>query len=306
MPLRRCEATGEFEELHMIKRLIAGLLATAVALSPAAAAGAAAGKRPIIVAHRGGALLWPENTLPAFDKAVEMGVDMLEFDMQMTADDRLVITHDGTVNASFCSAPGVTAAPVRFMTLAQVRKFDCGAKHRAIYPSQQAVPGTHMPTPDEFFARYKGSSAQFFGEIKMPGKDEGEVDPVAFARLVAAAVKKAGVEDRFILQSSDYRAIDAMHQADPRIRTCLLSPWRYGTDFLEQAREHHASCMLLRLEDADAAKVKQLQAAGIMVFSQVIDDQPSWAAYLARGDDALFTNDPKGLMAFLKRNAPAN
>lgn len=289
----------------MIKHLLSGLLATAVALS-AAAASAAPDKGPMIVAHRGGALLWPENTLPAFDKAVEMGVDMLEFDMQMTADGQLVITHDGTVNASFCSAPDVAPAPIRLLTLAQARKFDCGARHRDIYPTQHPVPGSHMPTPDEFFARYRNTKAQFFGEIKMPRNNEGTVDPVAFAQLVAATVKKFGLEDRFILQSSDYRSIDAMHQADPRIRTCLLSPWRYKVDFLELARQHHASCVVLRLEDADAVKVKQLQAAGVMVFSQVIDEEKGWAAYLARGDDALFTNDPKGLIAFLKRDGAAN
>jgi glycerophosphoryl diester phosphodiesterase len=195
----------------------------------------------------------------------------------------------------------VAAAPVRSLKLAQLRTFDCGAKHRDIYPTQQAVPGSHMPTPDELFVRYKNSKALLYGEIKMPGKDEGTVDPVAFARLVAVAVKKTGLEDRFILQSADYRAIDAMHLADPRIRTCLLSPWRYPVDVLEQAQQHHASCVLLRLQDADAAKVAQLQAAGILVFSQVIDDEINWAAYLARGDNALFTNDPKGLVAFLKQ-----
>jgi len=283
----------------MIKHLLAGLLATV--LAPELAVAGTSGRSPMIVAHRGGALLWPENTLPAFDNAVAMGVEILEFDMQVTADDQLVITHDGTVNSSFCSAPDVTPGPVRSLTLAQMRRFDCGAKHRDIYASQHLVPGTGMPTPAELFARYKATKALFYGEIKMPGRNEGTVDPVAFAAQVAAAVKKAGLEDRFILQSADYRAIDAMHEIDPRIRTCLLSPWRYQVDVLALARQHHASCVLLRLEDADATKVRRLQSAGVMVFSQVIDDQKNWAAYLARGDDALFTNDPRGLIAFLKR-----
>lgn len=304
----------------MTRQLLAGLLAASALFAPTAstsaaptsaapttaavstaAAPVAPANGPMVIAHRGGALLWPENSLPAFDKALEMGVEILEFDMQVTADDQLVITHDATVNASFCTAPDVAPAPVRSLTLAQMRKFDCGSGHRDIYPTQQAVPGSHMPTPDEFFARYKGSDALFYGEIKIPREEEGVVDPVAFAGLVAAAVKRAGLDDRFILQSADYRAIDAMHALAPRIRTCLLSPWRYPVDLLEQARQHNASCMLLRLEDADAARVKQLQAAGVMVFSQVIDDEESWAAYLARGDDALFTNDPRGLLDFLRR-----
>ena len=101
--------------------------------------------RPMVVAHRGGAALMPENTFPAFDNAVRLGVDMLEFDMQMTADDQLVITHDGTVNSTFCTAhpgSGLTPGPIRSMKLADVLKFDCGAKHRASYPTQRAVPGT--------------------------------------------------------------------------------------------------------------------------------------------------------------------
>ncbi len=266
---------------------------------------AAEAAKPLIVAHRGGAALMPENTFPAFDNAVRLGADLLEFDMQMTADDQLVISHDGTVNPTFCTADpgsGVTPGPIRAMRLADVLKFDCGARHRAIYPAQTSVPGTPMPTPDAFFERYAGAPVQFYGETKMPGAGEGDVDPVAFTRLVAAVVRRYGLEDRFILQSADYRTIDAMHAIDPRIRTCLLYPWLAKTDYLDLARKHHAVCMLLRLQDADAAEVRRLQAAGVMVFSDVVDDEAGWSRYLARGDDALFTNDPAGLAVFLKRS----
>lgn len=245
----------------------------------------------------------PENSFPAFDHAIRLGADWLEFDMLMTADDQLVIQHDPTVNATFCTAPeksGVTAKPVRDLTLAQLQQFDCGSKHRAIYPRQVAVPGTRMPTPDAFFARYKDSKTVFYGETKMPEPSEGEVDPVRFARLVDESVRRYGVEDRFILQSSDWRTLDAMHAINPRIRTCLLYVWRAGPDYLKTARDHHATCMLLRIQDADAAQVKRLQAAGILVVSEVIDDQANWQKYRDRGDDALFTNDPAGLIDFLK------
>jgi glycerophosphoryl diester phosphodiesterase len=257
---------------------------------------------PLVIAHRGGAALMPENTFPAFDNAVRLGVDWLEFDIQMTADDQLVISHDGTVNATFCTADtgsGVTPRPIRAMKLSDVLKFDCGAKHRALYPTQQATPGTHMPTLDAMLRRYKSAHAVLFGETKMPGPGEGIVDPVAFTKLVAAAVHKYHLEDRFILQSADYRSIDAMHAIDPRIRTCLLYPWLAETDYLELAHQHHAVCMLLRLQDADASEVKRLRDAGIIVISDVGDDDKSWRAYLARGVDGLFTNDPAALITFL-------
>jgi glycerophosphoryl diester phosphodiesterase len=281
-----------------LTRYLGALLASCATL---VASTSLAQQRPLVIAHRGGALLMPENTFPAFDNAVRLGVDILEFDMVMTADDQLVITHDTSVNPSFCTAEDVAPAPVRSLTLAQVEKFDCGSKHRAIYPTQRAVPGARMPTPDAFFARYRQTRQLFFGEIKMPKPDEGTVDPVAFAKRVDAVVRKYGIEDRYVLQSSDWNAIDAMHAINPRIRACLIGVWREKADYLELARAHHATCVLLRLQDADAAEVKRLQAAGVEVFSDVVDDEAGWRAYLARGDDAIFTNDPAGLTAFLTK-----
>ena len=61
-----------------------------------------AAEKPIVIAHRGGAALRPENTIAAFHHAVTLGVDMLEFDMNVTADNRIVIHHDSTVNAEVC------------------------------------------------------------------------------------------------------------------------------------------------------------------------------------------------------------
>lgn len=55
-------------------------------------------ERPLVMAHRGGAGLWPENTVYAFERALEMKADVLEMDMRATADNQLVIIHDSTVD----------------------------------------------------------------------------------------------------------------------------------------------------------------------------------------------------------------
>ena len=77
-------------------RLLAPLLALALlggsTSLPAAQAGTVPG--PLVSAHRGGAAYAPENTMPAFDNAVRLGVDQLETDTQLTADGRLVLLHD--------------------------------------------------------------------------------------------------------------------------------------------------------------------------------------------------------------------
>jgi glycerophosphoryl diester phosphodiesterase len=61
--------------------------------------------------------------------------------------------------------------------------------------------------------------------------------------------------------------------------------------------------MLLRLQDADSEQVKRLRDAGVLVTSDVVDDEAGWRDYLARGADALFTNDPARLLTFLKQDA---
>lgn len=287
-------------------RRIGIALASACAIPATSSAATPPDQRPLVIAHRGGAALMPENTFPAWDNAIRLGADMLEFDIEVTADDRLIVTHDGSVNPTFCSADpasGVQPGPIRSLTLADLGKFDCGSRHRAIYPNQTAVPGARMPSFDALLARYRKGKQLLYGETKMPGPNEGEVDPVAFASQVAHAVHKYGLESRFILQSSDYRTIDAMHAINPRIRTCLLSPWLAKIDYVDLARQHHATCMLLRLQDADAAEIQRLRAAGILTVSEVIDDEDSWAAYRRRGFEALFTNDPASLIRYLHRPA---
>lgn len=77
--------------------------------------------RPLVMAHRGGAGLWPENTLHAFTQAAALGVDVLEIDLHATADGALVIIHDGTVERTTNGAGRVNA-----QTLAELKKLDAG------------------------------------------------------------------------------------------------------------------------------------------------------------------------------------
>ncbi len=243
----------------------------------------------------------PENTLAAFDYASRLGVEMLEFDMQMTADGQIVITHDTRVNAKICTPrAGSTARPgnIRQKTLAELQQFDCGSARRPIYPNHALVPGAGMPTLDEVLARYKDSKIRFFGEIKMPREGEGVVDPVEITKRVESLIAKHGVADRFILQSFDWRTIDAMHAIDPGIATCLLGLNREGVDALAEARKHNARCVVVRRQFAGPDRVRELNRAKIFVMSDVVDTEAEWLAYARDGYDAIFTNDPAGALNF--------
>lgn len=264
------------------------------------------GRGPQVIAHRGGPAQWPENTLPAFEQAIRLGVEIIEFDMNLTADDRVVVHHDTTVNSVICLADaktGVTHAPLRAMTLRDARTFDCGSRRPPKFPDQKAWPGARMPSLEQLLEATRNSKVTFFGETKMPKEDAGyTVDPELFAAKVAEAVTKYGVEDRFILQSFDYRTIDAMHRINPRIRTCLLGMQKHKPNYLDAVRRHRASCVVLGRTYADAADFKALKASGITVFSDVVDSADEWKAYANLEVDAIFTNDPVGLIEFLKES----
>ncbi len=267
-------------------------------------------QRPImVIAHRGGALLRPENTMPAFRHAAEIGAEYLEFDLEMTADDRIVVYHDALINPDFCR-PGdgspAMAEAVRNLGLAAIRKLDCGAGVRPQYAGRRhvPVPGARVPELGEVLQAFKDSEALFFAETKIP--KDADIEPVEFARLVEAAVRENGLEDRLILQSFDFRTIDALHEINPRIRTCLLGVPRQTRDYLAMLRRHNSTCIVLGIGEVDRAETARLQDAGILVFSGVADREEEWRQYAELGVDALFTNDPEGAIAYLERSGLRN
>ena len=299
------------QSLHL--RYGATLVAAALSFSSATSfaeevsdAASAPQQRPIaVIAHRGGALLRPENTMPAFRHAAEIRAEYLEFDMEMTADDRVVVYHDALINPDFCKQQDgsrAMAAPVRELDLAAIQKLDCGAGPRPQYASPRyvAVPGARVPELREMLKAFRDSDALFFAETKIP--KDADVDPVQFAQLVEAAVRENGLEDRLILQSFDFRTIDALHAINPRIRTSLLGVPRQTRDYLATLRRHKATCIVLGLGEVDRAETARLQGAGILVFSGVADREDEWRHYAELGVDALFTNDPEGAIEYLERS----
>src|SRR5215468_12782304 len=98
--------------------------------------------------HRGARAMRPENTLPAFEYAIAQGVDALELDMAVTRDNIVVVSHDPVLEAPVCNGPR-EKVPIHSLSLAEVKQWDCGGKQNPLFPKQQIVPGTRMPTLDQ-------------------------------------------------------------------------------------------------------------------------------------------------------------
>jgi glycerophosphoryl diester phosphodiesterase len=250
--------------------------------------------------HRGARAVLPENTLPAFEHAIEAGADFLELDVLVTRDNVPVVVHDPVLNPAICQGPEGSRV-VRELTLDQVRQFDCGAQKNPAFPKQRSVPGTRIPTLDEVLALAPRGAFGFNIEMKsFPDKPEYAPPPEEFARLVLAAIRRHGLEPRVIVQSFDFRTLLAMKQLAPHIRLAAL--WSAGVrDFVSIAREARAEIVAPQYRLVTPEQVQAAHRAGLQVVPWTVNDAEDWDRLIAAGVDGIITDDPAALVAHLKR-----
>ena len=194
-----------------------------------------------VVGHRGARGLLPENTLPAFNLALGLGVDSLELDVGMTVDGVLVVTHNPEISPALCLHPNgkpVRRYPrllIRKMTFADVQRFDCGSLNpdRAKFPHQQLMPGEKMPSLAQVFEHqiqhFPDSQVRFTIECKVsPLRSRDTFSPDVFARRVVDLVRDYRVFDRVTIQSFDWRVLLAVKKIDSQIQTAALVRQKRG------------------------------------------------------------------------------
>lgn len=264
----------------------------------------------LVHGHRGCRALMPENTLAAFNEALRLGVDVLETDMQVTADDIVVLAHDPEVNPDRCLGPDgkklETKVPFRSLTLAQVKRHDCGSLPHPLFPNQARKPGEKIPTLEELFELVKTSTypaaarVQFNIETKLsPGRPQLSPSPEKFAELVLAVVKKYGFEDRVILQSFDKRTLLAMKKLEPRIRIAMLTEAN-NLPFPAIAKALTAEIISPNAGWLTPDDIAEMHAAGVQVVPWTVNDAAGWDALVKAGTDAIITDDPAALISYLK------
>jgi glycerophosphoryl diester phosphodiesterase len=275
----------------MVKTLPLFLMTTAL--------GFAAG--PIQVhGHRGARAMRPENTIPAFEYAMGVGVDVLELDMAVTKDDVLVVSHDPLLNPVLCAGPGAPA-PIRTLALAELRQWDCGAKRNPGFAKQTPVPGTPIPTLEEVFALSSRGKVDFNIETKI-FEDHPEYTPTPekFVRLVLDSVRRHRLESRVILQSFDFRTLHAMKALAPGIRLSAL--YENGAEsFVDVARRAGAQIVSPDKALVTPEKVKAAHAAGLQVVPWTANTRAEWDALVEAQVDGIISDDPAALIAYLKQ-----
>jgi glycerophosphoryl diester phosphodiesterase len=258
---------------------------------------AGAGKDILIHGHRGARAVWPENTIPAFEHAIEAGADFLELDLAVTRDNVLVVSHDPVLREDLCTGSGTRV--IREMTLAQLEQWDCGSRQAPGFPRQKVVPGARIPTLDAVLKLGERGRFGFTIEMKVPGEASHAPPVDEFARLTVEAVRRHGLEKRVIVQSFDFGAVRAVKKLAPELKAAAL--WSGGdTDFAAAARQAGAEIAAPHYVLVTPERVRAAHAAGIEVVPWTANDPPEWEKLVAAGVDGIITDDPAGLAGWLR------
>ena len=260
--------------------------------------------------HRGSRGTVPENTIPAFEAALMAEADVLEMDMGVTKDNVLVISHEPNVTPERClDAEGnklQKPVAIRSLTLAELKKYDCGSLLNSKFPRQLPVPGERIPTLGEVFAMVKASGypaaakVEFNIETKIfPVEPELTPSPTDFARLVADTVKKSGMEKRTIVQSFDVRTLKEIKRIAPEIRTSQLT-YEELVDIVPALKSAKADIWSPNSKWITPESIKEAHAAGIQVAPWTINTKKEGDSAIAAGVDAIITDYPADLVDYLK------
>lgn len=250
--------------------------------------------------HRGARAVLPENTLPAFEYAIEVGADAIELDLAVTRDNVLVVSHDPTLNPAICTSPGGSPV-IRRLTLAELRRWDCGSLKNPEFPRQKTVPGAKIPTLDEVLALAGRGDFLFNIETKLSAdKPELAPPPDEFARLIVEAVRRRKLESRVMVQSFDFRTLHAMKKLAPGIPLAALYS-RGDRDFVSVAREAGAGIIAPHYSLVTPERVGAAHQAGLTVIAWTANDERVWQSLIAAGADGIITDDPAGLIDYLQR-----
>ena len=273
--------------------------------------------------HRGARGLRPENTLLAFSRALELGVDTLELDVVLTADDVLVVHHDRRLDpATTRDAAGAwlagEPAALRTLTLAELRGYDVGrirpgTPYAARFPDQVGADGVRIPTLAEVVELAEARSrrrVRYNIEIKTSPEHADETPPpeVVAERLVAF-VRSAGIAERTTVQSFDWRSLARVRALDPALRlSCLteaasLRPaWNAGLDLATFGGSvpklvHAFGCSVWSPDHESLSRgtIDEAHRLGLAVVPWTVNEPARMQLLIAWGVDGLITDYPDRL-----------
>lgn len=237
-----------------------------------------------IYAHRGFSGKYPENTMLAFQKAVEIGVDGIELDVHLTKDNVLVIIHDEDIKRT-SNGEGL----VRDMTYDELCKFDYSAGFAGVYGYNG------IPTLKEYFDLVKDTNVITNIELKT-----GIFEYPTIEKRVIDMIAEYGLEDRIILSSFNHYTILRCEKINPAIKRGFLSEsWliNYG----KYTKANNVQCCHPIFRFLSEETVKEMHDAGCEINTWTVNEYEDIKRLSDMGVDALIGNYPDRMIEVLRK-----
>lgn len=253
---------------------------------------------PLVMAHRGGGGLWPENTMLAFERASDLGVDAIELDVHSTSDGVLVVIHDATVDRTTNGT-----GRVNDLTLAEVKRLDAGYRWSA--DGMKTFPwlgkGLSVPTLDEVLTRLP----------KMRFNIEPKPEKQSLAKPLCRMLRQKGMTDKVIIGSFHQAVLDEFRSECPEVATSASPAEVSEMVRSSQANGAGADRPLMRAlqvpEFVGAVRVLNkefIEAAhqrNLPVHAWTVNDTESMRRLIDLGVDGIMTDYPDRLLKLLGR-----
>ena len=245
-----------------------------------------------VIAHRGASAFAPENTLAAFDMAMEMGASFIETDLQLSRDAHLVAMHDETLERT-TSGSGLVSAK----TVDELRQLDAGAwfngagaKGKGSHQEGKSFRGERIPTIAEVLAFGKQRDAGLYLELKPRG-------PSGVEHAIVGALRAADEILRTVVLSFDLTTLTHLRRFEPLLVTGFLC--EKGDGVAEQAVNVGARQLLPRADQITPELLAEAHHKDLKVVAWTVNDPQQMGALIAAGIDGIITDYPNELAKLL-------
>ena len=264
------------------------------------------------VGHRGTRGLMPENTIPAMINAVKLGARTLELDCIISADNKVVVSHDAFMNSDFMRKPDgsdISKEEQRKLTLFSmtydsIRKYDAGTRPHPRFPEQakfkvsRPLLSALIDSVETYIKKNHLKPVNYNIETKSEEKKDGIFNPVpdVFVKLLMDVLNKKKVASRVTIQSFDFRTLRVLHEKYPKQKTALLTSNKKSfdeniADLGFTPTTYSPNFILVTPE-----LVKEAHAKKVEVLPWTVDEPADMEKMISYGVDGIITNYPDRLI----------
>lgn len=270
-----------------------------------------------IQGHRGTRGLMPENTVPAFLKALELGVDTLELDVVVSRDNKLVVSHEPFFSSEITLDKNGRRIPIdkeqEFnlyrMDYSEIRLFDVGSLGNPRFPVQQKIK-TYKPLLAEVFAEtqnfirtHKLKPTRYNIETKSTaeGDDIYHPSPAVFAKLLYDEIIRSKMQNQVMIQSFDVRTLQEFRKFPIKLPLVLLIENKESAEKNIEKLGFRPDVYSPDYSLIDAATMQYCHSKGIKVIPWTVNETTEMEALKKFNVDGIITDYPNKAIRYFRK-----